>query len=270
MHKGVGDDRLTKRRHYRNAPIIEATISIGVVPPAGLNTAVLAKVRDLVKDQYPEVVEEHLYSGKVSAPEAGRPPEHDDSYGHTGFSFFSEDNQRKLSVMLDSFDFSIRGSYDRWESFRDEACQLWKVYKDVTGVERAVRLAVRYVNRIDIPGKKLASGDSGVDVHDYVKIRPEVPDEWPGGHLLHNFFMQLQMWQADLECMLVINQAPDIPPREGNVSIRLDFDLFKEIYEDPWSTSDDSEIWKFMEMLHERKNLVFEASITDDTREIIQ
>lgn len=260
---------MTKRRHYPNAPIIEATISISVVPPVDLDAVGISKMREGLGEQYPDMVEEHFYASEVSVPEIGKPAEHDDIHEHVGYSFFSDDHKQRLRARFDSFDFSVMSPYDRWESFREEAYRLWDMYKVIAGVEKAVRVAVRYVNRIDIPNKILDSGQRGARLDDYLMVRPEIPDGWPTGDLLQNFFMQLQMWQPDLECMLIINEAPDIPPREGVVSMRLDIDLFKERYEEPWNILDDSEIWDFLERLHERKNDVFEASITDETRELI-
>jgi uncharacterized protein (TIGR04255 family) len=93
----------------------------------------------------------------------------------------------------------------------------------VTGVGEASRVAFRYINRIDIPGSKVAPLDK------YLRTYLEIPDDWPGGTTVHNFFLQFQMPQEDLGCTLVVNQAPAYPPEEDMVSIRLDFDLFKEL-----------------------------------------
>ena len=49
------------------------------------------------------------------------------------------------------------------------------------------------------------------------------------------------------------------------VSVILDFDLFREQI---WQ-SDDEEIWRFLEELRHRKNQVFNASITEKTKELI-
>jgi uncharacterized protein (TIGR04255 family) len=251
------------RIRYSKAPIIEATISFGIVPPAGLAVGDLAAIREMILDQYPSMGKQYFYAGEVHVPNLGKPPEHD-VHEHTGYNFSSGDEKQVFSAQLDSFDFSIRQPYDRWEPFRDEARQLWKLFKDVSGVEKVSRVAVRYINRIDIPDSPVAR------LEDYLRIYPEIPDNWPSGDTLYSFFMQLQLWQQDLDCMLIVNEAPGRPPSENTVSIRLDFDLFRERYDDPWQTEDDSEIWTFLEKLHERKNEVFEASITDQTRRLIK
>lgn len=255
---------LTKRRHYRNAPIIEATISLGIVPPINLSTKGLIKFQELVQDQYPQTGEEYLYTGEVNIEEPGEPPEHDDIHEHIGYAFRSEDGQRTVSARLDGFDFSVGHPYRWWEEFREEAQRLWELFKDVSEVTEIARVAVRYINRIDIPVAP------SVNLEDYLKIYPEIPDDWPSGVSIHNFFMQVQAWQEDLNCNLIANQAPARPPGPGVTSVRLDFDLFRERYEDPWHIDSEEEVWNFLEKLHERKNEIFEASIKDPTRRLIK
>jgi len=65
--------------------------------------------------------------------------------------------------------------------------------------------------------------------------------------------------------MLIINEGLVPPASPGLVSVLLDFDLFREQI---WR-SDDEEIWSFLEALRHRKNLAFEASITEKTRGLI-
>jgi uncharacterized protein (TIGR04255 family) len=251
------------RPHYSRAPIVEATISLGITPPSGLLTEHLTKIRDLVRDQYPSTGEEHLYTGEVSISEPGEPPEHDDVHEHLGYVFHSEDGQRSFRANLEGFDFSVKKPYDRWEVFRDEARHLWTMFKDVSEVKEVNRVAVRYINRIDIPVSP------SVDLEKYLSIYPELPDTWPSGTSIHNFFMQVQSWQEDLGCNLIVNQAPARPPETEMTSIRLDFDLFRESFENPWRVDEEEEIWDYLEKLHERNNEIFQASITDATKDLI-
>jgi len=67
-----------------------------------------------------------------------------------------------------------------------------------------------------------------------------------------------------LHCMLIINQA--LVPRTNPdfISVILDFDLFRQQI---WQ-ADDEDIWRFLEELRHRKNVVFEASITDKARRL--
>ena len=257
-------ERLTERRWYRNAPIIEATISLGVVTPATLTVEDLDAIEGIEKGRYTKAGNEYFYSGEVIVPEPGAPPEHDDVHEHLGYGFSSDDGRQFFRARLDTFDFSVAQPYDAWEPFRNEARRLWDIYKEVSGVNEISRVAVRYVNRIDVPTSV------SVDLNDYLHIYPEIPDDMPSGLTTTSFFMQVQLWQPDLECMLVINEAPARSPEENIASIRLDLDLFEERYDDPRQTRNDAEVWRYLDELRNRKNDVFEACITEETRRLIQ
>jgi uncharacterized protein (TIGR04255 family) len=45
----------------------------------------------------------------------------------------------------------------------------------------------------------------------------------------------------------------------------LDLDLFRDVR---WDPADDDALWAFMERLRVRKSEIFEASVTDKTREL--
>ena len=255
---------MTEHGHYRNAPIIEATISLGVVTPTNLTVADLSAIEELVKNRYSKAGDEYFYVGEETVPDVGNASRHEDAHEHIGYGFSSSDEKQSFRARLDSFDFSVKEPYDSWEPFRNEARRLWTIYREVSRVESIWRVGVRYINRIDIPDWP------SVKLDEYLKVYPEVPDDWPSGLSIHNFFMQLQAWQEDLECNLVVNEAPARPPRPQTSSVRLDFDLFRERYEDPWQAENDKELWEYLERLRERKNRIFNESITDRTRRLIE
>jgi uncharacterized protein (TIGR04255 family) len=120
-----------------------------------------------------------------------------------------------------------------------------------------LRLAVRYINRLDIPAQK-------IEIKDYFRTMPEVSPDLP--QLLVGFFMQLRIPHEDLSCEMLLNQAIVPPPRADTVSVVLDVDLFRTAD----VPSDEDAIWDYFEKLHVRKNAVFEACITERTRELIQ
>lgn len=64
---------------------------------------------------------------------------------------------------------------------------------------------------------------------------------------------------------MVISEASAQPKRPDTVPIILDIDLFVEQPE----IADEESLWGFFQKLRERKNLYFEACITDRTRELI-
>jgi uncharacterized protein (TIGR04255 family) len=69
--------------------------------------------------------------------------------------------------------------------------------------------------------------------------------------------------QADLQAVAVVHQVILPPPTPENTSILLDIDLFREGHE----SVETAEIWKLLDQLRDRKNELFEACLTDKTRE---
>lgn len=255
---------MPERVHYSRAPITEAIIDLRIAPMQGFSLEDLAPLREIVEDRYPIQEEEHVQYQQMSFAE-------DDLFQAevgrhiNGFRFISEDKQKTFYARLDGFAFSIKAPYDRWESFRDEARDLWALYRAAAMPEGVTRAAMRYINRIDIP-----DATEGVRLEDYLRTYPEFSVDFPEDSFMNNFFMQLQLWQRDLGCWLIINEAPEVSPEGGTLSVRLDLDLFREQYEEPLPVDDDTMAWELLERLHDRKNEVFEASITNSTRRLIR
>jgi uncharacterized protein (TIGR04255 family) len=255
---------VTESVHYSKAPITEATIDLRVKQAPNTSIDDLAVVQEMVADRYPTREGEYFYSGRVYIEEAGEALQTDASHRHNGFRLTSRDKRQVFFARLDGFALSIRAPYDSWEPFRDEARDLWNIYRSVAKPEGVTRAAVRYINQLDIPS--YAPDPSNVSLEDYLNVYPEFPQRW----LASNFFMQLQIWQEDPECWLIVNEAPIMPSGQEAGSLQLDLDFFRERFEEPWQADEDAEVWAFLEQLHIRKNEVFEASITEETRRFIR
>ncbi len=240
-------------KHYSKAPITEAILELRVTLNEGFSAEELADIHTFISDQFP--TKEPIHTGSLMF-QSGPSIKIDASREHSGFLYRSKDGLRILQTKLNGFTFNRLAPYNTWEEFSADARQLWEIYKRVCKPSSVTRAAVRFINRLDLPGPI-------VDFKDYLRTVPEVAPGLPQG--LSTFFMQLQIPQEDLNCMLIINEAftPSISPEL--VSVLLDFDLFRE---QVWQI-DDEDIWHFLEKLRQRKNIVFEASITDKTRELI-
>ena len=70
--------------------------------------------------------------------------------------------------------------------------------------EAIERLAVRYINRIDVPSP-------GIDLKQYFRTSPEISPDLP--QELSGYFMQLTLPQPDLGGAVLINQAIIPPPK---------------------------------------------------------
>lgn len=243
-----------ERLHYSKAPITEAIIDLRVKPREGLSLSDVEQVRRGEEQSYPDVRHFAIAHGHF---EVGERVGASATQQETGFVFSSADKKQVVQTRIDGFTFSRLAPYETWESFRDEGRRLWTLYRERVSPAEVRRLAVRYINRFDLPGTQ-------IELKDYFRTTPEVS---PDLHqLMSGFFMRVVIPQEELKGQLIINQTIVPPANPAVLSVVLDIDLFREI-EVPNS---EDEIWQFFEQLHDRKNNVFEACITERAREIIR
>ena len=245
---------MNARRHYPNAPITEAIIDIRVRRRESVNLHELNTLHELIRDQYPGRANRNLAQGRIGVCTQVSASA---SQQQIGFLFKTSDEKQVFQASIDGFTMSRLAPYESWEPFRDEARRLWELYRRVGKPEEITRLAVRYVNRIDIP----LPFD---DLNQYLRTFPEVSPDLP--QALSGLFMQLTIPQPDIECVTLLNEALIEPAKPDIASIILDIDLFRQDN----VPQDDVELWKTFEVLRERKNEVFEACITDKARELFK
>ncbi len=243
-----------ERAHYSHAPITEAIIDLRVTPREGLTLSTVENARCGEEQSYPEVQRVTTAHGQF---EIGDKIAASATQQHTGYVFASADKKQVVQTRLDGFTFSRLAPYEQWEPFRDEARRLWSLYRERVGPAEVTRLAVRYINRFDLPGAK-------IELKDFFRTTPEISPDLP--QLLSSFFLRMVIPQDDLHGHLLINQTIVPPGKPDVTSVVLDIDLFRDL-ELP---NNEEEIWRFFEQLHTRKNDVFEACITDRARELIR
>jgi uncharacterized protein (TIGR04255 family) len=239
--------------HYARAPITEATIELRVIAVEGMNIARLEDLQRRLRDQYPE--SHPIYQQQITLPitDSSGPLEKSEQIG---FRLLSADKQRVAHIQLASCAFSWLYPYDRWEPFRDAARELWSVYRQALRPAEITRIAVRYINRLDVP---LPS----IEVKDYLRTVPEVSADLP--QTLISYFMQLVIPHPEAGAVAMINQALVPPQAPGTTSLILDIDL----YRDQDVPSDDETVWALFERLREGKNKIFQACLTPQTEALI-
>lgn len=241
--------------HFNQAPITEAVIDLRVTLPDGFTVDSIDVIHKSIIDRYPS---RNLFQTGSLTVEMGEQPKVATEQSHFGFQYASEDGRNILQASMSGFAFNRLAPYERWETFRAEAKSLWDIYRHVCAPSIVTRIAVRYINRLDLP-----TSDQ-VDMKHYLRTYPEVSPDMP--QLVTNFFMQMQMPQTDLGCMLNLTQASLPAAKPGFVSLVLDFDLYRE---GEWVSDDDEGIWGYLDVLRIGKNRAFRASITDATKELI-
>jgi uncharacterized protein (TIGR04255 family) len=176
-----------------------------------------------------------------------------------GYQLKSEDEKRLVRLTLHEFTFSQLAPYDRWETLRAEAKRVWDVYESTFHPRRILRVAVRYVNRVDIPNPQ----ETGIDLDVYFRTGPKIAPELP--QMLRTFFVRLELPFRDPNGVLIFTQANAQPPSPGVVSTLLDFDVIMQNVDFDVATA-----WRTVDELRDIKNSAFENCITDTARELFK
>lgn len=239
---------------YSRAPITEAILDIEVEAMETVVASSLSICQDTVQADYPTRRE---LKTTVAEIELGASGAKSLASRNLGFAFVSPDGKQLFQVRTNGFTANRLAPYIGWDTFSREARRLWNVYWKVARPVRVTRIALRYINRIDISFPM-------VDMKDYFRTSPEVAPGLP--QLMAGFFMQVLLPLEDASAFVNIVQTIVKPVEPGSTSVILDLDLFR--------TADlpeaDDALWGLFESLRDKKNTVFESCITDKTRELIR
>lgn len=236
----------------KKAPITEALIDIRVKLPSDFDVKNISTIYESIKNQYPEK-QERIQSKVKFEPKAeeivkSSRPEID------GYRYFSSDKKQIVQARMDGFTFSRLHPYVKWEELRDEAHRLWQLYMNITSPESITRVAVRYINNLNIPMPIR-------DFSDYLTAPPTVSEGLP--QVVSSFLTRVVIHESSVGANAIITQAleqvvTDVAP------IILDIDVFKLQPEG----IEQKDAWEIIEKLRRFKNKVFFSSITDNLKEM--
>lgn len=231
----------------KKAPITEALIDIRVKLPSSVDADKLDFIYELIKEQYP-VKQKQKVSEFEFEPNADVIVKSYEAKMH-GYRYITSDKKQIVQTRMDGFTFSRLHPYITWEHLRDEAYRLWKIYVDIASPELISRVAVRYINNLNIP---MPIGDFG----DYLTSPPIVPEKLPQG--ISSFFSRIVLPKPSINSFAIITQALEtIIDTSKSLPIILDIDA---IHHNPDGLSEE-EAWNKLEELRYFKNEIFFNSI---------
>lgn len=150
--------------------------------------------------------------------------------------------------------------YENWDSFKNEAKHLWSLYKELMPGYKLSRLAVRYINEIEIP---FAENNHSIDFDDYLVNGPKIPKDVGIG--ISEFFSRVVIPDPDLVAHIVVIQALK-EVTDSHIIVILDTDIFRINV----TGVSEAEMWNFFDHLRGLKNKVFKGSLTNKTMELFK
>lgn len=232
----------------RRAPITEATIDVQVTLPPDVDLEQLRAFHHGLEQRFP-LVEDRMRVAAVLQMHKGVAPEMS-SQGPTpdGLLMRSENEALVVQARLDGFSLNKLAPYSKWDVLRGQAEEFWSRYVSVARPVGITRLAVRYINKIEL--------QPGADFKESILTVPEIAPGIPQG--LPEYFMRLVI-PHESGATAIVTEASLPPTVEAPPAMLFDIDVFRFI-EIPASNFED--IWPILEELRAYKNVIFFNSIT--------
>jgi uncharacterized protein (TIGR04255 family) len=242
--------------NYKNSPIKEAVFDIKIEPLVGFEVSTFNIVYEKFKELYPQVKTKYRLKSSISIMPDQTVEREEDPVSAFGYFYTNEQKTKTIQFRLDGFSLNYLEPYTNWEEFHEEAITYWKIYSEFITSTRTMppqidRIALRYVNRINIP--------LPFDYfNDYIVNMPPIPDCLP--QTFRNFFMQIDVPSENGLNVLITETIDDAS--ETNLPFILDIDVSKTVEDNNFDIVKDFDEMRIM------KNMIFEASVTDKTKQL--
>lgn len=245
--------------NFPNPPITEAILDIQVELPDNINLETLEKFHDYddIRERFPVKQERKTFTGKVEFSPEGNISSLPPSGGTDGYLFRSHSEKKIVQARLDGYTFNKLKPYENWNTLKSEARKLWDAYRQITSPVKITRIALRYINRIEIP---MPLGDFNEYIITTPEIAPGLPQE------LSQFFMRLEVPNPSIQAMAIISQTMAAVTEDYRLPLILDIDVICETD----SGCEEAEIWDKLEQLRIFKNDIFFNSTTAKAKELFR
>ncbi len=242
---------MARIRHLKNAPITEAVVDFRVSLPNDFRADRLREARERLARDYPQTVErkgmEALFEIAGGQPRETRTRD----LGFQGIWLKTEDQKTVAQFRVDGFTFNRLKPYTRWEQILPEALRLWSVYAELANPQSVTRVALRYINHMNLP-----SAGAGLD--DYIVTSPRLPPSVPQ-IILSAFATRVVLKHPERRMTATVIQALEVGVKTPAPSLLFDIDVYR--------TGDfqvtKSAIEEILSDLRVYKNEIFFGSLTE-------
>lgn len=244
---------MARHRHLNRAPLVEALLDIRVTPPEGLAIESLLEFeKALVATGYRRKGEKRQAGFMMKIVGSEMEPMKGGASNLIGYALIDATEKRVVQVTLNSFTQNLLAPYTQFEDLVDEAKRNWAEFLKVVRPTKITRLALRYINRLQLP---IAPGSR---FEDFLPYAPQVPPELPQG--VSDFNSRATIVDERRQAHVIVNQIfQGSPPTSDGVAVILDIDA---IMDDQFDV-DDPKLWGYFDTLRELKNEAFFSYVTD-------
>lgn len=238
---------------YSRAPIVEAVLAVKVELPGDFSLEKFRKCHHRTESDYPTLEYIQGFSGEV---QFGETLKTSTSSKLEGYRFVNAEKNQAYHTTFEGFSFHRLAPYIGWEQFVTEARRLWDVFRSTAHHRGYKRLGLRYINKFDFPVPQITMEDY---FRTHLQVSPDLPQ------VMRRFFFSLLLPLPEITAEVAIVQTAIKAHDADQTSILLDIDIGRTEDMPP-----GDRLWDVFRDLHDWKNRVFEACITDQARERIK
>lgn len=243
---------------FPNAPITEAILDIHAKLPDGVGLNIFDEFHENIKDRYTDRETKRSFRTRLSFS-----PGKDESISTIpkakteGYLFHNKNENKIVQTRFDGFTFNKLRPYKNWKEFHSEARELWDLYDKIIKPISVERIALRYINRIEIP----LPFDS---FKEYILTNPQIAPGLPRS--LSHFLMRIEIPNDAIGAKVIITQTIQKPTELQKLPLIFDIDVIKiKNY-----TENRSNMWNDFKLLRNFKNEIFFNSITKKTEDLFK
>ena len=242
---------MAQPRSLNRPPIVEALVDLRASVPG--DPKMFNALADELKDEFPGNEQRRDFEAKIEIRDGKLVLPRVDSSAFGGIRVANADQTLYVQFRPDGFTLNNMKVYMGGDQFIDKALTLWELLVEHTRPEIVSRVALRYVNRLELP---LKSGD---EFAQYLTSSPELPEGAP--QPISQFLSRIVGHDEERAATAVVVQQLKKQQGGQSVAITVDIDVFRT-GNFPVDSAALREILGSLRML---KNETFFSLLTDET-----
>lgn len=243
------------RQHLTRAPITEALVDFRAAATKPL-TDEAGALRSELAERFPKVIEVRQYEAGLELRPGEPPVSVGKDRGFHGYRFESSGREEIAQFRVDGFTYNRLRPYTDGERVLSTALDLWKVYVKVAAPHVVSRVALRYINRLELRLTKL---------EDLGRFLTSVPQHPPGATgALESHLTRAVVAGPEAGASAIVTQAVEKGVQADTLTVILDIDAYRV---GTFETAPDV-LRPILESLRALKNAVFFGTITEATVEL--
>ena len=236
------------KKHYTNPPLIEALCEFHFDPSTPEDLTVPGLLYAALEDKYPIKRQQSLLNQQFLATPKGP---HANINMVNRLQFFNKTETALVQINPHFLSVNHLKPYPTWDKFLPMVEEVLRRYYDIVNPSRCLRMGVRFINRIELPGPQSSLGE-------YFEFRPHLGSLVPKDFIECTVGITLPFKQKEEALRLQLTSLPGGPE---TIPIMLDLNYFRTD-----GNMDLDNVIKWLDGAHENIESVFEAAITDSCR----